>query len=96
MFLRKESQGHFTAVSVQLRKGGQEQGREVPRSQVRRADRARPQFRNRKDDSQHYSKFFKLKAPGEGQGKGEVGGEEWRGRCRFSEREGHLGYNGLS
>lgn len=59
----------------------------MPRSQVRKADRARPQFRNRKGDSQHYRKFSP-KAPGEGKGKGKVGGGDG-GEDGGFQKEGH-------
>lgn len=62
----------------------------MPRSWLRKADGVRPQLRHRKEcDSQPYRKFFPPKAPGEGKAKGEVRGGGWRGRWRFSEREGH-------
>lgn len=58
MLLRKENQSHFTVVSVQVAKRRSRAIKEMPRNPVRKAENVRPQFRNRKGDSQHCRKFF--------------------------------------
>lgn len=103
MLLRKESQGHFTVVSVQLGKRGQEKEEKSPAARLGKKIERGPSsglekvVPNTTESSSHQKPLVKVKAKarwGVGGG-GEDGGFQ-KETVILKGAMGYLGYNGLS